>query len=72
MEMKYFLLETQSDNGTHFLKTNASTKDIAIENFCNLYFAPKSAVLNCYEIDLMWFGYSAKTIITKKLFNCKN
>lgn len=63
--MKYFLLETQSDNGTLFLKTNASTKAVAIENFCNLYHAPQSAVKNVYEFDLMWFGFRPQTIINK-------
>lgn len=70
--MKYFLLETQSDNGKHFLKTNASTKEVAITNFCNLYNAPSNAVINCYEFNLIWWDYAPKTIITKNLFNCKN
>lgn len=70
--MKYFLLDTQSDNGRHFLKTNASDKESAIKNFCNLYNAPKQAVLNIYEIDLMFWNFKAQTIIKKNLFITKN
>jgi len=66
--MKYFLLETQSDNGKHFLKTNASSFDVAIKNFCALYCAPESAVKQVYEFDLMWWNFLPKTIIQKKLF----
>lgn len=67
MEMKYFLLETQSDTGTLFLKTNASNKENAINNFSIAYNAPKSAVKNVYEFDLMFWNFKAKTLITKNL-----
>lgn len=67
--MNYFLLEIQSDTGKHFLKTNASNKDIAIENFCLLYKAPKCAVKNVYEFNLMWWNFSPKIMISKNL--CK-
>lgn len=67
--MNYFLLEIQSDTGKHFLKTNASNKEIAIENFCLLYKAPKYAVKNVYKFDLMWWNFSPKTMINKNL--CK-
>lgn len=70
--MKYFLLETQSDNGTLFLKTNASNKETAINNFCNLYNAPQTAVKNVYEFSLMWWNFAPKTIINKNLYNKKN
>jgi|LakMenEpi03Aug12_release.lakeMendotaPanAssembly.Ray.scaffolds.fasta_scaffold1041904_3 hypothetical protein len=63
--MKYFLLDTQSDKGRHFLKTNASDKETAINNFCNLYNAPKQAVKNVYEFDLMYWNFQPKTIINK-------
>ena len=65
--MNYFLLETQNDNGKQFLKTNASTKEQAIENFCNLYLAPSNAVINVYQFDLMWWNFAPKTIINKNL-----
>jgi len=65
--MKYFLLEIQSDSGKHFLKTNSSNKETAIENFCLLYKAPKQAVKNVYEFALMWWDYSPKTMINKNL-----
>lgn len=63
--MKYFLLDTQSDTGRHFLKTNASNKETAIQNFCALYNAPKQAVKNIYEFDLMWWNFRPQTIIKK-------
>ena len=65
--MNYFLLETQSDNGTLFLKTNASNKETAINNFCNLYNAPKNAVKNVYQFDLMFWNFKPKTLIDKNL-----
>ena len=65
--MNYFLLETQSDNGKLFLKTNASDKETAIENFCNLYNAPKTAVKNVYQFDLMFWNFKPITLIRKNL-----
>jgi len=63
--MKYFLLETTSDSGKLFLKTNASDKETAINNFCNLYNAPKQSVKNVYEFPLMFWNFKPKTIIEK-------
>jgi hypothetical protein len=65
--MKYFILETNNDEGTLFLKTNASSKDAAITNFCNLYYAPINSVINVYEIDLIWFSSNSKWLIKKNL-----
>ena len=65
--MNYFLLETQTDNGILFLKTNASSKEVAINNFCNLYNAPKNAVKNVYQFDLMWWNFLPITLINKNL-----
>lgn len=65
--MNYFLLETQSDKGTMYLKTNASTKEIAINNFCNLYNAPNNAVSKVYQFDLMFWNFEASTLINKNL-----
>ena len=65
--MNYFLLETLSDNGTVFLKTNAANKETAIDNFCNLYFAPKNAIKNVYQFDVMFWNFKASTLINKKL-----
>jgi len=65
--MNYFLLETQSDNGTLFLKTNASNKENAINNFCNLYNAPKSAVKNVFQFDLIFWNFKPSTLIKKNL-----
>jgi hypothetical protein len=65
--MNYYLLETLSDTGVSFLKTNASTKDIAIENFCNLYNAPKNAIKNTYQFDLMFWNFAPQTLINKNL-----
>lgn len=65
--MNYFLLQTESDNGTQYLKTNASSKEVAITNFCNLYNAPVNAVTNVYQFDLMWWNFKATTLINKKL-----
>ena len=67
METLYFLLETESDNGTHYLKTNASSKEVAIQNFCNLYNAPKNAIKKVYQFDLIWWNFQPKTIIDKNL-----
>lgn len=66
--MKYFLLVVQTDSGVNYIKTNASNKETAINSYCSLYNAPLNAVTDCHEIDLMWWGYSAKTIIKNKLF----
>lgn len=63
--MNYYLLVTQSDKGILHLKTNASSKDVAIENFCNLYNAPKNAVKEVYQFDLMWWNSAQKNIINK-------
>lgn len=65
--MNYFILETQSDKGTLYLKTNASTKERAVNNFCNLYNAPKNAVTNVYQFDLMFWNFKAITLIDKNL-----
>ena len=65
--MNYFLLETQGNNGKQFLKTNASTKEQAIKNFCNLYLAPSNSVINVYQFDLMWWNFAPKTMINKNL-----
>jgi len=65
--MNYFLLETQSDKGTLFLKTNATNKETAINNFCNLYNAPKTAVKNVYKFELMFWNFKPITLIRKNL-----
>ena len=65
--MNYFLLETQSDKGTLYLKTNASTKEIAINNFCSLYNAPINAVSKVYKFDLMFWNFEVSTLISKNL-----
>lgn len=65
--MNYFILETQSDKGTLYLKTNASSKECAINNFCNLYNAPKNAVSKVYKFDLMFWNFEVSTLISKNL-----
>ena len=65
--MNYFILETQSDKGTLYLKTNASTKEIAINNFCSLYNAPINALSKVYKFDLMFWNFEVSTLISKNL-----
>lgn len=63
----YYLLETVNDKETLFIKTFASSKDNAINNFCSCFNAPKNAIKQVYTFDLMFINFSAKTLIKKKL-----
>ena len=65
MEMKCYILETRRDGGTFYVKTYNSSVRVAIDNFCNLYHAPRNAVKNIYEIPIGFFGYNSKNLIKK-------